>query len=449
MSFSFKKYAVTLALILLALALLSCTKAEPSPSPSATAPPAASLSPAPATSPAAMPPAPPVTSITPNPVTPAAPSPVLRITSPPVQSPAPVTTPVPSPSPASTALRPSPPASPTLSRTSPALEIVASGLDVPWALAFAPDGRLFFTERPGRVRVIQQGRLLDEPVARLDAAAVSEAGLMGLAVDPAFQTNGYIYVQYTYRDAGGMKNRVERLTIRDNKAVESKVLIEGIPGNTIHDGSRLKFGPDGKLYITAGDAANTQLSQELASPAGKILRLNPDGSIPSDNPFPGSPVFSYGHRNPQGIAWQPQTGILFSTEHGSSAHDELNIIRPGGNYGWPLVRGQETAPGMISPLLESGEDTWAPSGMTFYQGAAFPQWQGNLFFTALRGQHLHRLVLSGQEITQEERLFQGELGRLRDVIDGPDGFLYFTTNNRDGRGVIRAGDDHIYRLVPK
>lgn len=341
----------------------------------------------------------------------------------------------------------------------PDLQVVASGLEVPWSLAFAPDGRLFFTERPGRIRVIQQGKLLDEPVARLDVAAVSEGGLLGLVLDPDFQSNGFIYVQYTYRDIIGLKNRVERLTIKDNKAGENRVIIEGIPGNAIHDGGRVKFGHDGKLYITTGDAGNTQSSQDTGSPAGKILRLNPDGSIPADNPFPGSPVYSYGHRNPQGLAWQPGTGILFSTEHGSSAHDELNIIRAGGNYGWPLVRGKETAPGLIPPLVESGEDTWAPSGMTFYQGSVFPQWQGNLFFTALRGTHLHRVILSRQEATTgstgetsvqlEERLFQGELGRLRDVTVGPDGFLYFITNNRDGRGVVRPGDDHIYRLTPK
>lgn len=297
---------------------------------------------------------------------------------------------------------------------------------------------------------MQEGRLLEEPAARLNIAAVGEAGLLGLALDPDFQSNSYLYVYYTYRNAAGaLKNRVERLTIRDNKALDSKVLIDGIPANSIHDGGRLKFGPDGKLYITTGDSGTAQLSQDLQSLAGKILRLNSDGSIPSDNPFPGSPVYSYGHRNPQGLAWQPQTGILFSAEHGSSAHDEVNVIRAGGNFGWPLVRGRESAPGLISPLLESGEDTWAPSGMTFYQGTVFPQWQGNLFFTALRGEHLQRIVLSEQEVVLQERLFQGELGRLRDVIVGPDGFLYLSTSNRDGRGNIRSGDDHIYRIAPK
>ncbi len=321
---------------------------------------------------------------------------------------------------------------------------------MPWSLDFALDGRLFFTERPGRVRVIQQGKLLEEPVARLEVAATGESGLLGLALDPQFQLNGYIYVYYTYRDsARGLKNRVERLTVKENKALDLKVLLDNIPANTIHDGGRLKFGPDGKLYITTGDSGTAQLSQDLQSLAGKILRLNPDGTVPQDNPFSGSPVYSYGNRNSEGLAWQSGTGILFSTEHSSSAHDELNIIKAGGNYGWPSVRGKDTSTGFISPLIESGEDTWAPSGMTFYRGAAFPQWQGNLLFGVLRGEHLHRVVLSGQEVVLEERLFQGELGRLRDVIEGPEGLLYFTTSNKDGLGNIRSGDDHIYRLVPK
>jgi len=440
MSVNFRKLRVLLVLIPLVLFLLSCIKTPPVTSPSPVPTPA-EATPVATTQPATS---------SPSVVTPSVPSPTPLTTRTPAVTPVPVT---PSALPALTPPPPTPLPSPSLPPVSsvlvPNLEVIASGLEVPWALAFAPDGRLFFTERPGRVRVMEQGKLLDEPVARLDVAAVSEGGLLGLALDPDFRANGYLYVYYTYRSAGTLRNKVERLTIKDNKAMESKVLIEGIPGNAIHDGGRLKFGPDDKLYITTGDAGDARLSQNLQSLAGKILRLNQDGTIPQDNPFPGSAVYSWGNRNPEGLAWQPGTGLLFSTEHSSSAHDELNIIKPGTNYGWPTITGKQTAPELVSPLIESGSDTWAPAGMTFYQGAVFQQWEGNLFFGTLRGEHLHRVVLSGQEVASEEKLFQGELGRIRDVLEGPDGFLYFTTSNRDGRGSIRLGDDHIYRLAPK
>lgn len=336
--------------------------------------------------------------------------------------------------------------------------MVASGLQVPWALAFAPDGRLFVTERPGRIRVIVDGQLRPEPVAELPVAAVGEGGLMGLTLDPNFEQNGYLYVMYTYQAGSDLRNRISRLTLQGDRAGDEVVLLDGILGASIHDGGRLKFGPDGKLYATTGDAAQRDLAQRLDTLVGKILRLNPDGSIPEDNPFPVSPVYSFGHRNPQGLAFQPGTGRLFSTEHGPTGEmglccrDEVNLILPGANYGWPIVTTAPGDPRFVDPVLHSGsDDTWAPAGAAFYDGDPLAPWQGNLFFGALRGQHLHRLVLGGPELRQvvtEERLFEGEFGRIRDVVLAPDGYLYFTTSNQDGRGLPAPDDDRILRIVP-
>ena len=333
----------------------------------------------------------------------------------------------------------------------PQVEVVAANLEVPWALAFAPDGRLFFTERSGRVRVIADGQLLPTPVAVLPAATTAESGLMGLVLDPGFQQNGHIYVMYTLRDPQGqLVNRVSRLTVEGNQAGGEAVLLDGIPGATIHDGGRLKFGSDGKLYITTGDAATPSLAQNPSSLAGKILRLNPDGTVPDDNPVPGSPVFSLGHRNPQGLAFQPGTGRLFSTEHGPAGNDEVNIIEAGNNYGWPTVQGIAADPRFVDPVAEFTPAV-APAGATFYNADRLSRWTGSLFFATLRGQHLHRMVLGGpdsRQVAEQERLFEGQFGRLRDVVQGPDGFLYFTTSNRDGRGSPAADDDRILRITP-
>ncbi len=394
---------------------------------------------------------------------PASPPPIGTIPPTPVTS-GPGVSPTPSllPAPTTTPALPSPtPPVRTLTPTSsppfqPGVEVVATGLEVPWALAFAPDGRIFVTERPGRIRVIENGRLRPEPVAVLPVAATGEGGLMGLALDPNFAQNGYLYVMYTYRAGGALRNRISRLTLQGNTAGDEVILIDNIPGAGIHDGGRLAFGPDGKLYATTGDAAQRNLAQQLDSLAGKILRLNPDGSIPIDNPFPGSYVYSYGHRNPQGLAWHPTTGQLYSTEHGPTGEmglccrDELNLIRPGGNYGWPLVTGAPGDPRFIDPILHSGEDTWAPAGMAFVVGDLLAPWRGHLFFGALRGQHLHHVVLGpdGTTVVFHEALFRGEFGRIRDVVMGPDGALYFTTSNRDGRGRPQPGDDRILRILP-
>ncbi len=337
------------------------------------------------------------------------------------------------------------------------LEVLVSNLEVPWAMAFAPDGRVFITERPGRVRIVRNGQLQREPWINLEVAAVGEGGLLGLALDPAFAENHYVYAAYTYRSAGGeLRNRLVRLRedAATGKGVMDKVLLENIAADSIHDGGRVEFGPDGKLYWTVGDAGNPQLAQDVSSPNGKILRMNPDGSIPVDNPFPGSPVYSYGHRNPQGLAWQPGSDHLYSTEHGPSGgtygtgQDEINYIEPGKNYGWPVIHGDQTHEGMVAPIIQSGEsETWAPSGATFVNSGT---WDGSLLFAGLRGEALYRLVLDKvdpRKVLSFDRYFVGQYGRLRDVVQGPDGALYILTSNRDGRGNPRDGDDRILRLI--
>ncbi len=331
----------------------------------------------------------------------------------------------------------------------PRVEVIATGLEAPWALAFAPDGRVFLTERPGRLRVIQEGRLRPEPVAILPVTSQGESGLMGLALDPGFPSNRFLYVCYTYSAPGGLRNRVVRLVERDGGIRQDRTLVDNIPGAWIHDGGRVKFGPDGKLYVTTGDAADPSIAQDLRSLGGKILRLNSDGSIPPDNPLAGSPVWSLGHRNPQGLAWHPSTGRLFATEHGTSVHDEVNIIQPGMNYGWPTVIGPARDSRFVDPLLTFTPNI-APSGAAF-AGPRYPDWQGNLLFATLRGRHLHRVVLASSDFTRvqsHERLLDGVFGRLRDIVEAPDGSLYLLSNNRDGRGTPTSDDDRVLRIVP-
>ena len=331
-----------------------------------------------------------------------------------------------------------------------------AGLEIPWALDVAPDGRIFVTERPGRIRIVMDGRLLAEPWLTLDVAVVGEGGLLGLALDPGFEQNGLVYVAYTYHTTGGqLANRLVRL--RDDatstSAILDAVLLDGIPGSRFHDGGRVKFGPDGKLYWSMGDATDLSFPQDLSSMNGKILRLNPDGTIPTDNPFPGSAVYSYGHRNVQGLAWHPVTGHLYATEHGPSGQalccrDEINYIQAGSNYGWPIITGDETAQGMETPVLQSGETaTWAPSGAAFMTSGP---WAGSLFFAGLRGQTLYRVRFDDEDprrVVDYDELLAQQFGRLRDVVEGPDGSLYVLTNNRDGRGTPVADDDRLLRLT--
>ena len=345
-----------------------------------------------------------------------------------------------------------------LGAQTPALstEAVLRGLEAPWAIDFAPDGRIFLTERPGRIRIARDGQLQTAPWMTLEVADVSEAGLLGLALDPQFAQNRFVYVAYTYRSATGrLVNRLVRL--RDDPATGrgtlDRVLMDEVAGAPNHDGGRVRFGPDGRLYWTMGDAQQQDLAQDRASPNGKILRLNADGTIPGDNPLPNSPVYSVGHRNPQGLSWQPGTRRLYATEHGPSGgqgccRDEVNYIEPGGNYGWPVITGDERRDGMLPPVIHSGTSlTWAPGGAAFVSRGP---WAGSLVFTGLRGQALYRVVLDPNDprkVVNFETLFERQFGRLRDVVEGPDGALYILTSNRDRRGSPAPDDDRVIRLT--
>ena len=339
------------------------------------------------------------------------------------------------------------------------VETVASGLEVPWAIAFLPGGNILFTERPGRVRIIENGKLRGEPVYVVpDVEPSSESGLMDLSLHPDFAKNNFLYMAYAY-NSGGQKVKVVRYRYDGKTLVEPKIIIENIPASPNHAGTRCRIGPDGKLYVATGDSTHWQLAQQMDSLAGKILRLNDDGSLPSDNPFVNQKgarpeIWALGVRNPQGIDWQPGTNLLFETEHGPSGFeglggggDEFNLIERGKNYGWPVIHHKMTKEGMESPLLEYSPACAPASGM-FYTGSAFPQFKGNFFFGCLAGRRIIRVVLNGRNVVSQENLLANTYGRIREMEEGPDGFIYFSTSNRDGRGRPAAEDDRIMRLVP-
>lgn len=330
------------------------------------------------------------------------------------------------------------------------IQVIAENLYVPWAIDISDEGKLYFTERSGTIRIIENDKLNPQPLIKFGAPFVSqgEGGLMGIALDPNYSINRYMYVMHSYTDNNRIYNRVVRLIENNNRAVIDRVLLDKIPGGRIHNGGRIKIGPDQKLYITTGDAGDSSLAQDPTSTAGKILRIELDGRIPEDNPISNSPIYSLGHRNPQGLAWNSKN-VLYESEHGQSAHDEINIIQPGLNYGWPIVQGNEESNEVIvqKPLIHSGEETWAPSGIAF---ATQGLWRGKLLVANLRGQQLLAMSLNGNGMVVKnvESWLRNEYGRLRDVIQGKDGSIYLTTSNRDGRGNPDAADDKILRLVP-
>jgi len=341
------------------------------------------------------------------------------------------------------------------------VEVVASGLQVPWAFAWLPNGEMLFTERPGRVRIIQKGTLVKEPVFTVpDVDTGGEAGLIDISLHPNFAQNNFVYLGYAYNKDNGKRVKVVRFVYKDGKFSDPTIIVQDIPGTALHAGMRCRFGPDGKLYVATGDSTNWNLAQQTDSLAGKVLRLNDDGSIPQDNPFVGNKAFrpeiwTYGNRNPQGLAWQPGTGLLFETEHGPSGFegkgvggDEVNILEPGKNYGWPEIHHTMTKEGMVSPLLEY-TPACAPASAMFYTGDKFPAFKGNFFFGCLAGTRIIRVVLDGRKVVSQENLFDGTYGRIREMEQGPDGYIYFSTSNRDGRGNPAADDDRIMRLVPE
>lgn len=355
-------------------------------------------------------------------------------------------------------LLPTPLGNPVEERRPVEYEIVefARNLDTPWSMVFTSNERLLVSERGGRILEIINGKVNTTPLIQLsEVVEIAESGLMGITIHPNYSQNKYVYACMTYRSGGGMADKIERFIDNGNSLVRDSLILESFPAARFHAGCRIGFGPDGKLYVTTGDATVREDAQNLDSLAGKILRMNDDGSVPPDNPF-GTLVWSYGHRNPQGIAWHPESGALFETEHGPSGNDgpgggdEINIIKKGANYGWPIVSHEQSAPGMENPKLVF-TPAEAPAGAAFYSGKIFPQFKNNFFFTALRGAGLFRVVISKdnpEEIVSYEKMGEVNFGRIRDVIEGPDGLIYFSTSNRDGRGNPRDGDDKIYRFEP-
>ncbi len=323
------------------------------------------------------------------------------------------------------------------SSVSSGVEVVAENLEVPWAIDIAEDGRIFFTERDGRLRIIESGTLL-EPV-HINAEQQSEAGLMGVALHPDFASNHRLYVYHTYSNGSAVFNKVVMFTEQDNKLVNSTTIIEGIPAADRNDGGRIKFGPDGKLYIATGDARQPELAQDAGSLAGKILRVNDDGTVPDDNPFSGSSVYSYGHRNVQGLAWHPDTGELYASEHGEVGNDEINLIKPGQNYGWPV---EECGATQFEGPLRCFSPAIAPGGIAIPQSDAL-DYRGDILMTSLKGMHLRQIDL---ETGESNNVLTG-FGRIRDVIEAPDGSLYVLTSNRDGRAIAGQDDDKILRIT--
>lgn len=327
----------------------------------------------------------------------------------------------------------------------PISSIVAENLDTPWAIAFLPDHSMLVTERRGRVRHIgADGQLQNPPLLELrKVKEYGEGGLLGIAIHPQFPENHYVYLYYTYSgDGNDTGNRVIRMKYENNQLKNEEIIVDKIPGAIFHDGGRIKFGPDGNLYITTGDSQDPSLAKDKNSLAGKILRVTSEGKPSPGNPF-GNSIYSYGHRNPQGISWDNE-GNLWETEHGRSnptGFDEVNLIESGKNYGWDTIQGDEKKDGMETPKINSGSSTtWAPSGAAFINNS--------LFFAGLKGETLYEATIANNKVSEIKEHLKNEFGRLREVIVGPDGMLYITTSNRDGRGNPGHRDDMIIRVNP-
>jgi glucose/arabinose dehydrogenase len=322
-------------------------------------------------------------------------------------------------------------------------DTVATKLNIPWEIGFLPNGDMLVTERPGNLlRINKSGKKV---IKLKNVAQKGEGGLLGMVVHPDFAENNRIYLYVTSAAANPI-NRVISYKLLDDKLSDPIVIVDNIPGADVHDGGRMALGPDNYLYITTGDAGIKDNAQNLGSLSGKILRVDPNGNVPEDNPFKGSPVYSYGHRNPQGITWSGG-GALWSTEHGRSipqlGFDEINMIFKSSNYGWPVIEGDKTRADMKNPILHSGPSvSWAPGSAQYYKGS--------IFFGGLKGRGLYEAVLNKEENKVEKMIvhFKGEFGRIRTVHLGPDGYFYITTSNRDGLGKPMDGDDKIFKVNP-
>jgi glucose/arabinose dehydrogenase len=319
---------------------------------------------------------------------------------------------------------------------------LATHLEVPWSFAFLPGGDALVTERDSGklLRVSSSGEV--QEIQTLPEGGSGEGGLLGVAVSPDYEDDRYIYAYYT--------TRVDNRVVRFRMGERPEPILTGIPVNTYHDGGRIRFGPDGMLYVSTGDAGESGNSQDRNSLGGKILRVEPDGSVPPDNPFSGNPVYSYGHRNVEGLAWDSE-GQLYASEFGASTWDEVNRIEAGENYGWPAVEGRGgKEQGYVDPITVWPTSEASPSGAEIMVGGAIPQWEGDLFVAALRGERLWRLELNDSgEVVDREKLLDGEVGRVRDVVQAPDGSLWVSTSNFDSYGnPVSEQDDRVLRLAP-
>lgn len=352
------------------------------------------------------------------------------------------------------------------------IEEVATGLEVPWSIVFTDADRILFTERSGRVRAIENGELLEKSLIEFpEVSQRSEDGLMGMTLDPDYQNNKNLYVSLAYNKSGKAVLKVVKMKDLGDGLEEDQVILDNIPVAQYHAGSRLKFDQQGKLLISMGDGLQKEEAQNLESNLGKLLRINSDGSIPSDNPFPNSPVWAYGLRNPQGFDWHPESGNLYLVDHGPSGMDgpgggdEINLIEKGENYGWPVISHEKSAEGMKSPL-KSYTPAIAPASATFVSSQKYPALKNSLLVGMLRGEGILRLKFDPNDpgkIIEEEKIELGDLGRIREIVQAPDfggilagvtegqsgsgGEIYFSTSNRDGRGAARKGDDKIFKLI--
>ncbi|MEN8175867.1 MAG: PQQ-dependent sugar dehydrogenase [Pseudomonadota bacterium] len=329
---------------------------------------------------------------------------------------------------------------------------LATGLTHPWGMAFLPDGRVLITERPGRLRILDKGHLLTEPVDGLPPiAAGGQGGLLDVVLHPEYGQNGWIYFSYAAGEGRRIGTEVGRGRLEGNRIRDWQTLfrLEPKTGSRAHFGSRLVFDNEGHLFITLGDRRNRHRAQDLGDHAGSVIRLNGDGSVPGDNPFVATrgarpEIYSYGHYNIQGAALHPRSGVLWIHEHGPQGGDEVNIVEPGKNYGWPVITyGKEYGtgwrigegthkPGMMQPI-HYWVPSIAPSGMAFYTGSRYPGWENSLLVGSLKFQLLVRLELDGETVVREERMLKGQLGRIRDVRVGPDDLIYLLTDASDGR----------------